>query len=143
MNALNKSTNNLFNTPQYKKLTTSLVLTYGFFMLVYFLRGKLYELNNQFITLFSGSISNLIPSFIFTLFATFYLAPAVTKSTLAINNIKFLWFINITNIGLFSLIEYMHVVKKVGVWDNNDIIASFIGATVATIIYFKIRKKFI
>lgn len=37
----------------------------------------------------------------------------------------------------------LHVIFKLSVWDNKDMVASLIGTIVATTIYFKLRKLFI
>lgn len=44
------------------------------------------------------------------------------------------------NIIIFALIEYLHIIFNLGVWDNKDIIASLIGIIMATTIYFKYNK---
>ena len=61
----------------------------------------------------------------------------------SINKSPLLWLINILNIIVFLLIEYIHVVLNLGTWDNNDIVASLIGMMFSTAIYFKLRKGFL
>jgi hypothetical protein len=112
-------------------------------MIVYVFREELYKLDNQYITLLAGIIPNLIPSLIFTLIGIFYIVPMFFKGIDSINKTIFIWLINVLNISIFLLIEYLHVVLNLGVWDNNDMIASLIGIIISTIIYFKTRKVFI
>jgi glycopeptide antibiotics resistance protein len=140
---LSKTDKTLFSSQAYKVLNKTLVVIYGLFTLVYMLRGNLYKLNNQYITLFAWTAPNLIPSFLFTLTGIFYVVPMLFKVTNVINNSKFIWLINVLNMIIFALIEYLHVIFKSGVWDNKDMIASLIGIIIATIIYFKFRKSFI
>jgi len=138
---LNKTNKTLFTSKSYKSLNKSMLLIYALFMMVYMLRGKLYALNNQYITLFAWTAPNLMPSFLFTLIGIFYIVPRIFKGTKEINNPKFIWIINVLNITIFALIEYLHVIFNLGVWDNKDMVASLIGIIIATIVYFKIRKK--
>ncbi|MBL4938538.1 hypothetical protein JK636_22805 [Clostridium sp. YIM B02515] len=102
----------------------------------------MYNLNNQYITLFAGAAPNLIPSFLFTLIGVFYIVPFF-KGTDSIDKPIFIWLINALNMIVFLLVEYLHVVFNLGSWDNNDMIASLIGIIVSTVIYFKLRKNFI
>jgi len=112
-------------------------------MLVYVFRGKLCELGNQYIILFAWTAPNLIPSFLFTLVGIFYVVPIFLKGTDVISKPKFIWIVNAANMLIFALIEYLHVIFNLGVWDNKDMIASVIGSIIATMIYFKFRKFFI
>ncbi|MBS4537722.1 hypothetical protein GOQ27_04565 [Clostridium sp. D2Q-11] len=111
-------------------------------MLVYLFRENLYKLGNQYITLFAETAPNLVPSFLFTLVGIFYIAPILFKGLDVIHRPVFIWLINILNMTVFLLIEYLHVILKLGAWDNNDIIASLIGIFISTIIYYKIKKNF-
>lgn len=137
-----KINNKPFSSKSYKSLSKFIVVTYILFALVYIFRDKLYELDNQDITLFAETAPNLISSFIFTLIGVFYILPFLKGPDL-INKPIFIWSINVVNIIVFSLIEYIHVVLNLGEWDNNDIVASLIGIIFSTAIYFKIRKRFI
>ena len=139
---LNKTNKTLFTSKSYKSLNKSMLLIYALFMMVYMLRGKLYALNNQYITLFAWTAPNLMPSFLFTLIGIFYIVPKIFKGAKEINNPKFIWIVNVLNITIFALIEYLHVIFNLGVWDNKDMVASLIGIIIATIVYFKIRKSF-
>lgn len=49
----------------------------------------------------------------------------------------------VINMIIFALIEYLHVISKLGVWDNKDMITSLICIIIATIICFKFRRFFI
>ncbi|WP_315115283.1 hypothetical protein [uncultured Clostridium sp.] len=140
---LNKTNKTLFSSQAYKRLSKIILIIYGLFMLMYAFRENLYKLNNQYITLFAWTAPNLIPSFIFTLIGIFYVVPMLFKATDVINNSKFIWLINVLNMIIFALIEYLHVIFKVGVWDNKDMVASLIGIVIATIVYFKFRKFFV
>jgi len=133
----------LFYGKSYKYLKGSILAIYVLFMLAYIFRQNLYRLDNYYITLFAWTAPNLVPSFLFTLIGVFYIVPILFKTTYAISNSKFIWFINVLNMSIFALIEYLHVIFNLGVWDNKDMIASLIGIIVATIIYFKFRKSFI
>lgn len=132
----------MFRHKQYKALSKFIIIIYGLFMLVYMFRENLYNLNNQYITLFAGAAPNLIPSFLFTLIGVFYIVPFF-KGTDSIDKPIFIWLINALNMIVFLLVEYLHVVFNLGSWDNNDMIASLIGIIVSTVIYFKLRKNFI
>lgn len=145
MNNLKLSNTNktLFNGRAYKCLKGTILVIYVLFMLFYIFRENLYKLDNYYITLFAWTASNLIPSFLFTLIGIFYVVPILFKTTNAISNSKFIWLINVLNMSIFALIEYLHVIFNLGVWDNKDMIASLIGIIVATTIYFKFRKSFI
>lgn len=111
-------------------------------MLIYVFRDNLYKLDSSYITLFAGTAPNLIPSLLFTLIGIFYIVP-LFKGINLVGKSMVIWLINATNIMIFLLIEYIHVIFKLGSWDNNDIIASLIGIAVATVIYFKLRKNFV
>lgn len=139
---LSETNNKLFNRKPYKNLNKIIIVIYILFILVYVFRENLYKLDSQYITLLAGVASNLIPSFLFTLIGIFYIVPFF-KGIDSINKQMFIWLINALNIMLFLLIEYMHLVFKLGTWDNNDIIASLIGMVFSTVIYFKSRKNFI
>lgn len=132
----------LFSSKSYKNLNRLIALTYIFFMLIYVFRDNLYKLDSAYITLVAGTVPNLIPSFLFTIIGTFYIVPLLNGANLT-NKSRVIWMINSLNILCFLLIEYIHVVFKLGSWDNNDIIASLIGIAVATGVYFKLRKGFI
>lgn len=140
---LSKTNNKIFNSRPYKNLNKIIIGIYVLFMLVYLFRKNLYKIDNQYITLLAGTAPNLIPSFLFTLIGIFYIVPIIFNSIKPINKPMYLWLINALNIIIFLLIEYIHVVFNLGVWDNNDIIASLIGIIVSTIIYFKVRKMFV
>jgi hypothetical protein len=139
---LSKANRNLFNSKPYKTLRKVIIIIYVLFIIVYMLRENLYKLDNKYITLFAGTSPNLIPSSLFTLIGIFYIVPFL-KGIDSINKTMCIWLVNALNIIVFSLIEYLHVVFKLGVWDNNDMIASLIGILVSTAIYFNIRKKFL
>lgn len=135
---VSKTNSKLFSSKPYKNLNKIIIIIYILFTFVYLFRQSLYKLDNQYITLFAGTAPNLIPSFLFTLIGIFYIVPYF-KGIESINNSRFLWLINVLNIFVFLLIEYMHVLFKLGKWDNYDIIASLIGILLSTIIYFKFR----
>lgn len=135
--------NTLFHGKAYKYLKGTILLIYVLFMLIYVFREGLYKLDNYYITLLAETAPNLIPSFLFTLIGIFYVVPKLFKTTKAISNSKYVWLINILNMSIFALIEYLHVLFNLGVWDNRDMAASLIGIIVATIIYFKSRKLFV
>lgn len=139
---VSKVNRNLFYSQPYKTLRKVIIIVYVLFMIVYMFRENLYKLDSKFITLFAQTAPNLIPSSLFTLIGIFYIVPFL-KGIDSINVPMLLWVVNIINIIVFSLIEYMHVVFKLGSWDNNDMIASLVGITISTVIYFKIRKKFL
>lgn len=132
-----------FDKKAYKYLKGILLSIYILFMLVYMFRENLYKIDNHYITLFAWTAPNLIPSFLFTLIGIFYIVPILYKTTKIINNFKFILLINIVNMSVFILIEYLHVILNLGVWDNKDMIASFIGIIIATIVYLKFKKFFI
>lgn len=111
-------------------------------MLIYVFRDNLYKLDSSYITMLAEVTPNLIPSFLFTIIGMFYIVPLLNGANLT-NKSRVIWMINSLNILCFLLIEYIHVVFKLGSWDNNDIIASLIGIAVATVIYFKLRKNFV
>ena len=108
---------------------------------MYMFRDNLYKLEIKYITLFAETAPNLIPSSLFTLIGVFYIVPFL-KGIDSINVPMYIWLVNILNIIVFSLIEYIHVVFELGSWDNNDMIASLIGVIISTVIYFNIRRKF-
>ena len=143
MNNLKLSNTDIFSSKAYKCLNRIILVIYVLFMLIYMFRENLYKLDNQYITLFAWTAPNLIPSFLFTLIGIFYVVPKLFKTTNVISNSKFIWLINVLNMIIFALIEYLHVIFNLGVWDNKDMIASLIGIIVATIIYFKFRKSFV
>lgn len=137
---LNKIDKSLFSSKPYKYLYKSILAIYGLLMIVYVFRDKLYQLDNKYISLFAGVAPNLIPSFLFTLIGGFYGMPIIFKGNSSINKSKFIWKVNLVNIAVFALIEYLHVVFKLGVWDNNDMIASLVGIIIATIVYYKFKN---
>jgi len=102
----------------------------------------LYAVNNKYLTIFAGTAPNLIPSFLFTLIGVFYVIPMLYKTTDVLFNAKFVWIINAINIFVFLLFEYLHVILVLGFWDNLDMIASLLGVSVATMMYFIFRKYF-
>lgn len=132
----------LFSSKSYKNLNRLIALTYIFFMLIYVFRDNLYKLDSSYITMLAEVAPNLIPSFLFTIIGMFYIVPLLNGANLT-NKSRVIWMINSLNILCFLLIEYIHVVFKLGSWDNNDIIASLIGIAVATGVYFKLRKNFV
>ena len=119
-----------------------IVVTYFLFALVYIFRDNLYNINNQYIILFTETAPNFIASILFTLISMFYILPSL-RGIDSINKPVFLWLANVLNIIVFLLIEYIHVVLNLGAWDNNDIVSSLIGIIFSTAIYFKLRKGFI
>lgn len=127
-----------FNSKQYRDLSKIIITAWILFALLYAFRDELYNLNNQYITLFAETGPNFISSFLFTLISIFYALPYF-KGIESINNPIFIYVINISNIIVFLLIEYVHVILKIGTWDNNDIVASLIGLIFATIIYFNLK----
>ena len=131
-----------FISKPYKNISKIIVVTYLLFALVYIFRDNLYNINNQYITLFAGVAPNLMGSVLFTLISVFYILPFF-KGLDSINKSKFIWLINIVNIIFFLLIEYIHLVLELGSWDNNDIIASLIGIILSKAVYFKVRKSFL
>lgn len=139
---LKNANNKLFSCKAYKNLNRLIVLVYIFFMLIYVFRDNLYKLDSSYITLFAEVAPNLIPSFLFTLIGVFYIVPLL-KGINSVDKSMVIWLINAINIIVFILIEYIHVVFKLGSWDNNDIIASLIGISLATVIYFKTRNNFV
>lgn len=139
---LNKLDKTHFIGKAYNNLKKSVIFIYALFMMIYVFRDNLYEMNNQYITLLAWTAPNLIPSFLFTIMGIFYIAPMLFKSADIINNSKLIWIVNAVNIVIFGLIEYVHVIFKIGVWDNKDIIASIIGIIFATFAYFQLRKFF-
>lgn len=140
---LSNTDKTLLNGKAYKYLKGTILVIYVLLTLVYMFRGNLYKLDNYYTTLFAWTAPNLIPSFLFTLIGIFYVVPILFKTTNVISNSKFIWLINVLNMSIFALIEYLHVIFNLGVWDNKDMIASLIGIIVATIVYFKYRKSFI
>lgn len=48
-----------------------------------------------------------------------------------------IWPINILNMIICVFIEYLHIVFNLGAWDNNDMIASFIGIVAYIIFYYR------
>lgn len=142
MRKMSKPIKSLFSTKSYKTLTRIVIITYALLTIVYMFREKLYKLDNQYITLFAGTAPNLIPSFLFTLIGMFYAIPFM-KGADSINKTKYILVINIVNMFVFLLIEYLHVIFKLGLWDNNDMIASLIGIILSTVVYFGIRKEFV
>lgn len=137
---MDRTNNEFFKSKPYKNLNKVIIVIYILFMLLYIFRESLYKLDNQYITLFAETAPNLIPSFLFTLLGIFYVVPYL-KGIDSINKPIFIWLINAFNIIFFSLIEYVHVVFKLGSWDNNDMIASLIGIVFSTAVYFKLRKE--
>ncbi|AGA68232.1 hypothetical protein Desdi_0705 [Desulfitobacterium dichloroeliminans LMG P-21439] len=101
----------------------------------------MYKLDSQYITLFAGTAPNLIPSFLFTLIGIFYIVPFY-KGIEAINKSIFIYLINVLNIVFFILIEYLHVVFKLGKWDDYDIVASLIGIGFSAAFLFQVTKGF-
>jgi hypothetical protein len=137
-----KTLETLFDRKAYKYLKVILFAIFILIVLVYMLRENLYKIDNYYITLFAWTAPNLIPSFLFTLIGIFYIVPILYKTTKIINNFKFILIINLINMSIFILIEYLHVIFNLGVWDNKDMIASFIGIIIATIVYLKFKKSF-
>lgn len=124
----------------YRILTRAMLIIYIAFIVVYTFRDALYGLENQYITLFAWTAPNLIPSFLFTLLGIFYMVPLLLNEKESFNNTKYLWLVNFLNLIIFTIIELFHVIFDFGVWDNKDIMASFIGIVLATVIYYKLRK---
>ena len=122
----------VLNSKAYRDLNKIIVVTWILFSLVYAFRANLYNLSNQYITLLAEVAPNLLSSFLFTLIGMFYVLPYF-KSIDSINKPIFLWLINLLNIIVFSLIEYVHVILNLGSWDNNDIVASLIGLIFSTV----------
>lgn len=112
------------------------------FASIYIFRDNLYRVNNQYITLFAETAPNLTASILFNLMAIFYAIPFF-KGIDSIRETRFIWLVNVLNVIVFLLIEYIHVVLNLGSWDNNDILASLIGIIFSTAIYFKLRKGFL
>lgn len=139
---LGKVNSKFINSKSYKYLKNIIVVTCLIFLLLYLFRGNLYKMEKQFITLFAGIAPNLIASFLFSIIGMFFLLPFFIKID-PISHPRFIWLINILNIIIFSLIEYIHVLLNLALWDNNDIVASLIGILFATAIYFALRKGFI
>lgn len=139
---LSNTDKTLFRGKAYKYLKVTILVVYALFMLVYMFRENLYKLDNYYLTLFLWTAPNLIPSFLFSLIGIFYVVPMVFKTTNQINNSKFIWIINVVNMSIFAIIEYVHVIFNLGVWDNKDMIASLIGIIAATIIYFEFKGSF-
>jgi hypothetical protein len=131
---------NLIKNKNYKALTRAMIILYIAFMIVYTFRDALYGLDNQYITLFAWTAPNLIPSFLFTLFGIFYLVPILLNERESIKNPKYLLIVNFLNLIIFTIIELIHVIFDLAVWDNKDIIATFIGIALATLIYYKLRN---
>lgn len=124
----------------YKALTKVMLVLYIAFMIVYVFRDFLYELDNHYITLFAWTAPNLIPSFLFTLLGIFYVVPLLLNEKESFNNTKYLWMVNLLNVIIFTFIELIHVIFDLGVWDNKDIVATFVGIIFATFVYYKIRN---
>jgi len=133
---------NIFNSKAYSYLKYAVLAIYVLFVLIYLFRGELYAVNNKYLTIFAGTAPNLIPSFLFTLIGVFYVIPLLYKTTDVLFNAKFVWIINAINIFVFLLLEYLHVILVLGFWDNLDMIASLLGVSVATMMYFIFRKYF-
>ncbi len=109
-----------------KEIKKLVGFTYIIFMLLYFFRNNLYKINNHLLTFFLGITPNLFPSFLFTIIL--YTNFASKK----INKNKLLFIINLSNLFLFLLIEYLHLLFNLGYWDNYDILASIIGIIFAS-----------
>jgi hypothetical protein len=136
-------TKNLFTHRAYKYLNRALVTVYILFFIVYMLRDKLYKLDVEYIMLFAWTAPNLIPSFLFTVVGVFYIMPAIFTNIDVINKSRFIWLINLVNLSIFALIEYLHVILNLAVWDNEDMIASLIGTLLSTIACYKWRGFFV
>lgn len=134
-----KSNKSLFVSKPYKALTKIIIVTYVLFVLVYMSRENLYNLDNQYINLFAGTVPNLILSFLFTLIGMIYVVPFF-KGIDSINQPIFIWIVNALNMIIFILVEWLHVTLNIGAWNNDDIIASLIGIIVSTFIYFNWRQ---
>ena len=130
----------LIKNKNYNVLTRALIILYIAFMIVYALRDTLYGINNHYITLFAWTVPNLIPSFLFTLLGVFYVVPLLLNNKKSFNNTKYLWLVNFLNVIIFALIKLIHVIFDLGVWDNKDIMATFVGIGSATFVYYKIRN---
>ena len=130
----------LIKNKNYKTLTRAMIILYIAFIIVYTFRDALYGINNQYITLFVWTAPNLIPSFLFTLLGIFYVVPLLLNEKESFNNTKYLLIVNFLNIIIFTIIELIHVIFDLGVWDNKDILATLIGIVLATLIYYKLRN---
>ncbi len=133
----------LFSSKAYTYLKYFVLVINSLFVIIYMMRDSLYAINNKYITIFAGTVPNLVPGFLFTLIGIFYVVPLVFRTTQAIYRTRYLWMINTINILAFVLIEYLHVFFQLGIWDNLDIIATLIGIALATLIYFNFRKYFV
>lgn len=137
-----KINKDIFNSKPYKNLSKIIVVIWILFGPIYLFRDNLYNLNNKYITLFAETAPNLLFSFLFTLIGIFYILPHF-KGINSINKPQFILLINVINIIVVLLIEYIHVALNLGSWDNNDIIVSLIGLGLSTTTYFKLRKNFL
>jgi len=133
-------TSNIYESREYKNLTRILLTIYGLFMMVYMFREELYAMNNQYITLFVWTVPNLVPSFLFTIIVMLYVLPGILGDRRVINKSIYLLIVNLINITIFGIIEYIHVILKLGEWDNKDMVATCVGITLATFTYYKLRE---
>lgn len=104
-----------------KEIKKTVIFTYCIFFLLYFKRTQLYRLNNKILTFFLGVTPNLFPSFLFTVIVYYYFKSPTN------NNKKILLLTNLSNLLIFVLIEYLHLLLNLGKWDNYDILASILG----------------
>ena len=140
MNNLNENETNK-NLRLYNDLKKIMIVLYLLIAFVYVFRDNLYSLDNPIVTLIAGVSPNFISSTLFTLVIVFYILPFYHKNTVSIEKSIYLWLANIINIIFFGLIEYLHVILNLGKWDIYDMIASFLGIIVSTVIYYVLRKK--
>lgn len=137
---LNSSNENLYKSKPYLYVKSMIVLSLILLGFVYMFRDNCYDIKNFYLTLFVGTAPNLIGSLLFTLVAIFYIVP-ILFSWNTIKKPFIVWFINIINIMFFGLIEHLHVVFKLGIWDNYDMAATFIGVLLATFAYYCLMFK--
>ena len=132
-----------FKSKSYKYLKLGVLILYALFMMVYPFRSNMYSLNNQYITLFAETAPNLIPGYLFTIVSVFFIVPMLNLEEKFISRPNLIWVINLINIIIFILIECLHIVFNLGMWDNNDILATIIGISLATITYHKLKDYFL
>jgi hypothetical protein len=118
--------------PHYQAFIRAVFFGYIPLIAVYLLRGQMYAMDNDLVTLLAGVMPNLAGSFMFTLLVM--LTIANRRNSIAwLSNRTLIWRANAANLAMFLLIEMGHIWLNLGVWDNADMIASVLGIGLASL----------
>jgi glycopeptide antibiotics resistance protein len=104
-----------------------------------YLLREFVDASNPLVALLLGVFPNLLGSFA-TPFALMVFLPTRLPALKTMQPLVLFGLINLFTFAVVLLIEYLHIVFDLGVWDANDITASVIGGLAALAAFLRTKR---